>query len=136
MIMTRLVKGAKTTFGWCIVCDDFSIIIPPKAWQRYGFVAGEEAVFIPGSKKSGGFSISSPELMAEARKKMGGAGLHEIGKATFGDGRVLLPPEINFQPGDWLLTVLGSCYGLGFISQGPIFQEAVENGILEVFMQE
>jgi hypothetical protein len=132
--MTRLVKGAKTTFGWCIVDDDRSIIIPPDAWQRYGFVTGEEAVFIPGSKKSGGFAINSMKLMAEAKTKTGGAGLHEIGTSIFEDGRVMLPPEVNFQPGDWLLTVLGSCYGLGFISQGPIYQEAAENGILEVFM--
>lgn len=134
--MTYLVKGAKTTFGWCIVCDDRTIIIPPAAWRRYGFVAGEKAVFIPGSKKSGGFAISSPKLMAEARKKMNGAGLHEIGKNEFENGRVALPPEVTFQPGDWLLTVLGSCYGLGFVSQGPIYQEAAQNGILEVFMQE
>ena len=35
--MTKLVKGAKTTFGWSIVSEDRSVMIPPDAWKEYGF---------------------------------------------------------------------------------------------------
>lgn len=134
--MTKLVKGAKTTFGWSIVSEDRSVMIPPDAWKEYGFRDGEIAVFIPGSKRSGGFGISTTKLVAEAREKMNGAGLHELGQSIFDDSWVVLPPEVDAQPDDWLLTVLGSCYGLGFVARGPIFREAAKNGILEVFVKE
>ena len=61
--MTRLVKGAKETFGWVVVGADREVVIPPEAWNRYGFQAGEEAVFIPGSRKSGGFAITTQKLL-------------------------------------------------------------------------
>ena len=84
--MPRLVKGAKWTFGWVVVGPEREIVIPPEAWDEYGFPAGDEAIFTPGSLKSGGFGISMLALIAEARGKMGGAGLHELGRSRFGDG--------------------------------------------------
>jgi hypothetical protein len=74
--------------------------------------------------------------MAEARGKMGGADLHELGRSRFGDGRVVVPPEVDAKPGDWLLTVRGSRYGLGFIARGPIYEEASKHTELEVFERE
>ncbi len=49
--MTRLVKGAKETFGWVIVGVDRELVIPPKARERYRFYAEEEVVFIAGSER-------------------------------------------------------------------------------------
>jgi hypothetical protein len=128
-----LVKGAKWTFGWVVVGPDRQIAIPPEAWDEYGFQAGGEAIFTPGSRKSGGCSISMPALMAEASGKMGRAGLRELGRSWFGDGRVTVPPEVDAKPGDRLLTVRGSCYGLGFVARGPIYEEALKHPELEVF---
>ena len=62
--MPRLVKGGKWTYGWVVIGPEGEITIPPEAWREFGFQAGDEAVFIPGSRRSGGFAISTPELMA------------------------------------------------------------------------
>ena len=132
--MPRLVKGAKWTFGWAVVGPGREIGIPPEAWDEYGFQAGDEAIFTPGSRKSGGFGISTPVLMAEANAKLGRAGLHELGRSQFGNGRAVVPSGVGVKPGDQLLTVRGSCYGLGFIARGPIYEEALKHPDLEVFI--
>ena len=131
--MPRLVKGAKWTFGWVLVGPEREIVIPPEAWDEYGFQAGDGAIFTPGSRKSGGFGISTSALMAEASGKMGGADLCELGRSRFGDGGVSVPPEVNVKPGDRLLTVRGSGYGLGFVARGPIYEEALKHSELKVF---
>jgi hypothetical protein len=131
--MPRLVKGAKWTFGWAVVGAGREIVIPPEAWDEYGFRTGGEAIFTPGSRKSGGFGVSTSALMAEAREKMGGVGLHALGRSRFGDGRVIVPPEVDVNPGGRLLTVRGSGYGLGFVARGPIYEEALKHPELEVF---
>ncbi|MFL7792746.1 MAG: hypothetical protein AB8I69_11445 [Anaerolineae bacterium] len=132
--MPRLVKGAKWTFGWVVVGPDREIAIPPEAWDEYGFRAGSRAIFTPGSRKSGGFGIGTSALVAEASGRMGGAGLREVGRSRFGNGRVVVPPEVSVKSGDRLLTVRGSCYGLGFIARGPIYEEALKHPELEVFI--
>jgi hypothetical protein len=134
--MPRLVKGAKWTFGWVVVGPDRGITIPPQAWREYGFQAGDEAIFMPGSLKSGGCAISTPALMAEASGKMGGAGLRELGRSRFGDGVVVVPPQVDVKAGHWLLAVRGSCYGLGFVARGTIYREALNHSELEVFERE
>ncbi|MBN1438046.1 MAG: hypothetical protein JW929_01445 [Anaerolineales bacterium] len=131
--MPRLVKGAKWTFGWVVVGADLEIVLPPDAWQEYGFQPGKEAIFSRGSRTSGGFSISTKERKEESARKMGGSGICELGRRRFGEGKVVLPPETRVKAGDRLLTVRGSCYGLGFIARGPIYQEASRHPELEVF---
>jgi hypothetical protein len=131
--MPRLVKGAKWTYGWVVVGPEREIVIPPEAWDEYGFQAGDGAIFTPGSRRSGGFGISTSALMAEASGKMGGADLCELGRSRFGDGGVSVPPEVNVKPGDRLLAVRGSGYGLGFVARGPIYEEALKHSELEVF---
>ena len=131
--MPRLVKGAKWTYGWVIVGAEREITIPPKAWRRFGFQTGEEAIFVPGSRTSGGFAISTLQLTAEGDAKRGGASLRELGRSLFGDGNVVIPPEIPVMPEMQLLAVLGSCYGLGFVARGPIYEEASRHPELEVF---
>jgi hypothetical protein len=131
--MPRLVKGAKWTFGWVVVTPEREIVIPPEAWDEYGFRASDEAIFAPGSCKSGGFAISTPAWMVEAGRKMGGAGLRELGRSRFGDGWVSVPPEVDVSLGARLLTVRGSRYGLGFVARGPIYKEALKHPELQVF---
>jgi hypothetical protein len=54
----------------------------------------------------------------------------------FGNESVVIPPEIPVAPEARLLAVLGSCYGLGFVARGPIYEEAMRHPELEVFRGE
>ena len=128
----RLVKGAKETFGWVVIGTDRKIAIPPRAWKRYGFKVGEEAIFIPGSRKSGGFALTNRDLLAELDTPIAEGRI--LGTAHFTPQReVRLPVSIPRGPGDRLLTAFGSGHALGFISRGPIYQEALQHTHLEVF---
>ncbi len=131
--MPQLVKGGKWVFGWIVVRSESEITIPPEAWREYGFQARDEAIFTSGSRRSGGFGISRPGLMAEVREKMAGGGLQELGRGQFETGRVMAPPEVGVKPGDRLLTVRGSRYSLGFVVRGPIYDEALKHTTIEVF---
>lgn len=131
--MPRLVRGAKWTYGWVVVGPGGGVTIPPPAWREFGFRAGDPAIFTPGSAKSGGFAISTSALSARACERMGGAGLRELGRGRFDAGWVALPPQLGFRPGDMLLTVRGSCYGLGFVAHGPIYEEALRHPELEIY---
>jgi hypothetical protein len=109
------------------------VTIPPEAWREFGFRAGDEAIFTPGSRKSGGFAISTSELLEEFSERLGGGTLRVLARGRFGDGQVTMPPEVGVQPGDLLLAVRGSRYGLGFVAQGPIYEEALKHLELELF---
>jgi hypothetical protein len=132
--MPRLVKGGKWTYGWVVIEPDEEITIPPEAWREFGFHAGDEAIFTPGSRRSGGFAISRPELMEKVSERLEGATMRVLARGRFTeDGKVTVPPEVGVKPGDKLLTVRGSRYGLGFVAQGPIYEEALKHLELEVF---
>lgn len=63
--MPRLVKGGKWVYGWVIVGPQGELRIPPEAGDEYGFQSGEEVVFLPGSRSSGGFGLSTPRLLEQ-----------------------------------------------------------------------
>lgn len=134
--MPRLAKGGKWTYGWVIVGAERRIVIPPAACRKYNFQAGEAAIFVAGSRTSGGFAISTLHLTAESDAKRGGVGLRELGRGLFGNESVVIPAEVQVVPGTRLLAVLGSCYGLGFVARGPIYEEAMRHPELEVFRGE
>ena len=134
--MVRLVKGAKWTYGWVLVNAGREIPIPPAAWQAYGFQTGLEAVFVRGSRTSGGFALCTDALAVAARAPMGDAGLPEIGRSQFGDMQVRLPPQVELGPGGRLLAVHGSCYGLSFVTRGRIYEEAYGHPEVRVFQLE
>jgi hypothetical protein len=121
----RLVKGAKWAFGLVVVGPGRELTIPEEAWREYRFQAGGEALLTPGSRRSGGFAISTPALMAQASERMGGGTLRVLARGCFGEGQLVLPPEVDAAPGDLLLAVRGSCYGLGFVARGPVHEEAL-----------
>ena len=77
--MPRLVKGGKWTYGWVIVGAERRITVPPQAWHKYGFQAGEVAVFVAGSRTSGGFAISTLQLTVERDAKRGWRGFARTG---------------------------------------------------------
>jgi hypothetical protein len=130
--MTRLVKGAKETFGWVVVGPGRELLIPPKAWARYGFQAGEQGVFMKASRRSGGFALTTLRLLQTS--SLPHTGERILGREQFTkEGEISIPYDIPIQPGDRLLTVFGSGFALGFITQGPIFEEAYKHPELEVF---
>jgi len=134
--MPRLVKGGKWVYGWVIIGPEGEITIPPQAWSEFGFHAGDETIFTPGSRRSGGFAISTSELMAEVSERLEGATIRVLARGSFAEGgRVTVPPEVGAKPGDRLLAVRGSRYGLGFLAQGPIYEEALKHPELEVFQE-
>ena len=125
--MPRLVKGGKWVYGWVIPGAGGNITIPPAARVDYRFRAGDELVFLPGSRRSGGFGLSSPQLITNAFGGRGTMG-QELGKTTIdGEGQVEMPPKLEVVPGSKLLAVRGSRYALGFVSRGPIYEEALKH---------
>ena len=132
--MPQLVKGGKWAYGWVIAGPSRELTVPPDAWREYCFRAGEEALFVRGSRRSGGFAVCTTASMAQASERLGGATLAVLGRGRFeADGRVWVPPEVDVRPGDRLLAVRGSRYGLGFVARGPIYEEALRHPELECF---
>jgi len=126
--MPQLVKGGKWVFGWVIVGSGGEITIPPEAYREYGFRAGDEVVFLKGSRHSGGFGIGRADhIPILLRKRTLGQGKVD------GSGRVIAPPDVGVQPGDRLLAVRGSGYALGLLARGPIYEEAMQHPELETF---
>jgi hypothetical protein len=126
----RLVKGAKETFGWVTVQQNRAITIPLAAWERYGFRAGEQALFLRGSRTSGGFGISTRRLLAGA--VIADTEQRILGYGVFSPERKIYVPEgLHLEPGSRLLTAFGSGLALGLISKGPIYKEALRHPELE-----
>ena len=153
--MPQLVKGGKNTYGWSKVNESGRIAIPPDAYEEYNFKTEKYAYLLSGSKKSGGFGLTT---------------LNALRNSFFSDILIdhpeLLNPELKFRKhikhrsrifcivpfekmsitlpldvldlygitkGNRLLTVRGSCIALGFIVRGPIVEEALRHPGLEVY---
>jgi len=129
--MPQLVKGGKWVYGWVIVGRGRELPIPPDAWYEYGFCVGDVVMFVPGSQRSGGFALCHARLLAGAAVRLQKRALAQGCIAE--PGMVSLPPEVAVRPGDCLLAVRGSGRGLGFVAQGPIFQEALGHPELVCF---
>jgi hypothetical protein len=153
--MPQLVKGGKHTFGWSIVSETGDIAIPPDSYAEYGFVEGETALVMSGSRTSGGLVLSRLETfmkssIAGVLKEHGELAGHripegetvKIGPRFFcwvqiRDMRFSLPlntlEKYGIAKGSALLTVRGSNVGLTFIVKGPIIEEAKKHHELETF---
>lgn len=109
--------------------------IPPGAWERYGFHIGDEAFFVKGSRKSGGFGLNNRKMLAGFSHLMSDD--RTLGYGVFKKGmKADIPDSIPIDPGDQLLTVFGSRNALGFITRGLIYKEALKHLELEVFKDE
>jgi hypothetical protein len=149
--MPQLVKGGKHTFGWSIVSETGDIAIPSDAYAEYGFVEGETAIVMSGSRRSGGFVLSRLETFMNSpiSSVLKGHGEFSEGqtikigarflcRVNIGDNRFSLPPSTleyyGIEKGSALLTVRGSNVGLGFIVKGPIIEEAKRHHELKTFL--
>lgn len=61
--MPQLVKGGKYVFGWSKVNSEGKITIPQEAFDEYQFKSGTKAFLLPGSKRSGGFVLTTIHLL-------------------------------------------------------------------------
>lgn len=62
--MPQLVRGGKYAYGRSGVSNQGKIVIPYEATAEYSFLNYGKVVLLPGSKRSGGFSVTSVELLA------------------------------------------------------------------------
>jgi hypothetical protein len=153
--MPQLVKGGKNTFGWSIVSEQGDIAIPPDAYAEYGFVEGETALVMSGSRKSGGLVLSRLETFMQSSiagvlAEHGDLADHRIPegetvkigprfycRVQIKDMRFSVPlntlEKYGIAKGSALLTVRGSNVGLTFIVKGPIIEEARKHPELETF---
>jgi hypothetical protein len=132
--MPQRVKGGKWVFGWVIVGPRREMRIPPAAWDEYGFQSGDEVMFIAGSRRSGGFGLSHARLLAEVAAPLQ---VRALARGCVDEsGRVVVPSTMGVQPGDRLLAVRGSGRALGFVAQGPIYEEALTHPELACFGEE
>ncbi len=131
--MPQLIKGGKWVFGWAIVRNGGVLAIPPDAWQRYGFTAGQRVIFIRGSRRSGGFAVAPESRWPPAFGPVDTSPrVIGIGKAR-ADHTIIIPKQVGCEPGQRLLAVFGSGRALGFVTRGPILQEARNHPELETF---
>lgn len=154
--MPQLVKGGKYAYAWSKVNNQGKIIIPREALTEYKLLTWNKVVLVPGSKRSGGFGVTSVELIEKSA-------LHSIldehpqlskfqinegeaidikGKTLCWvkmnkDGSIIVPvktlKKYGIRPNDRLLSVRGSCLALGFIVKGPIVNEAQKHLNIEVY---
>ena len=112
--MPRLSKGGKWVYRWVVVGPQREIAIPSEAYREYGFQAGDPVIFLPGSRRSGGFSVGRRVRLEQAAV---------LQKRALGQGRiessnqVSVPPEADVQPGERLLAVRGSGYAMLFLAR-------------------
>ena len=132
--MPQLVKGGKWVFGWVIVGPRGELAIPPAAWDEYQFQIGDEVMFLPASRRSGGFSLSHARLLDGTVAPLQARALAQGHVDEL--GRVTAPAAVGIQPGDRLLAVRGSGRALGFVAQGPIYEEALRHPELACFGEE
>jgi bifunctional DNA-binding transcriptional regulator/antitoxin component of YhaV-PrlF toxin-antitoxin module len=154
--MPQLVKGGKHTYGWSIVSQAGRIAVPQEAMQEYGFRKYDKVILMSGSRRSGGFAMTTPSLLAgsplsavlDGYSRLRTFQMREATVVKAGGrsycwtaideaGYITLPldtlREYQILPGDRLLTVRGSSLALGFVVTGPIVDEAVTHPELEVF---
>jgi hypothetical protein len=103
-------------------------------WDEYGFQIGDEVNFLPGSRRSGGFGLTSARLLAGAA---GPLQVRSLAQARVDRCcHVVTPAAVGILPGERLLVVRGSGRALGFLARGPIYQEAVGHSDLPCFSPE
>ena len=154
--MPQLVKGGKYIFGWSTMRKDGKIKIPDEAFAEYDFERDNKVILIPGSKRSGGFGVSSLRLLKDTAI---GNGLKnspelmnfQISEGDFihlknrsfcwvsllDNGYVKIPDNVlttyNVEKGKNLLVGRGSGLVAGFIAKGPIYEEALKHQEIQIY---
>jgi bifunctional DNA-binding transcriptional regulator/antitoxin component of YhaV-PrlF toxin-antitoxin module len=153
--MPQLVKGGKHTYGWTQVGELGQILLPPEAVEEYGFKHSMKLLILPGSKKSGGFSVASQASFSrtplaavlQTHPDLGNFQLPEgaivdyqgrlFSWVEMRDSVIQVPAETlqryGVYIGDRLLVIRGSDLGPAFAVRGLIIEEAKKHQGLAVF---
>ncbi|KAF5059013.1 MAG: hypothetical protein KO318_02685 [Methanobacterium sp.] len=145
--MPQIAKGGKFVFGWSQVGEDGCIQIPEEVMLEYQLFKEDKVMLISGSKSSGGFVVSTLNLLNQSIMK----GLIEDypefedyslpeGKPVKWKGRyycwaginqqgiIKLSPEtagcFDIEENDKLLSIRGSNIGFVLAVKGPIIEAA------------
>ena len=152
--MPQIVKGGKYVYGWSKVGEKGKIVIPPEALREYDLMS-ENVILMPGSKRSGGFGLTTATLLKNsplgsifedapqlAEFKTGEGEILEINGNPYcwvklHDGCITVPPKTlrryGVNPGSYILSVRGSNLALGFPVRGPIIEEAKTHKEIALF---
>jgi len=152
----RLVKGGKHAYGWSEVGTAGNIVVPDEALEEYNLKTPCKAILLPGSKRSGGFALTTVDLLKNSRlsaildgnPRLAGFQLREGETITVAgkpscwvklstNGCIVVPletlKEYRVNPGDLLLSVRGSRFALAFCVKGPLIDEAKKHSSLTLF---
>ncbi|MEJ2249316.1 MAG: hypothetical protein P8Y97_06605 [Candidatus Lokiarchaeota archaeon] len=156
--MPQLVKGGKFVFGWSKVHPDGRIRIPDDALKEYDLSDEEKVILMSGSKKSGGFGITTIERLKNSKlndlivkflQKEDNKEYNLNSLVILNKNRMLAWAEIKpggflkvkekilksygVSIGDELLSVRGSSLALGIIIKGSIYDEAKKHHNIQRF---
>ena len=155
-IMPQLVKGGKYVYGWSKVSARGKIAVPDETKEEYNLATCDKVILMPGSKRSGGFGLTTKELLKNSRlsvildscprlaefQESEGRAVEINGKPCCWvklskDGTITVPLETletyGINSGDRLLVVRGSNVALGFPVRDPIIDEAKKHADIEIF---
>lgn len=65
--MPQLRHQGKYVYGWSIVRDDNTLILPPDVMKEYGLEANSDIILFSSSKTSGGFCISKFKTLKDSK---------------------------------------------------------------------
>lgn len=123
--------GAKEVYGICLIKEDLSIRIPPKACNRYKINRNDRALLITGRKNESGFGFIKEETAQETVFKKFLTQLKQCNSIYWKNERayalieimnyqiVMTPPILNaFHLGelDQLLAIKSTTVSIGFVS--------------------
>lgn len=149
-------KGGKYVYGWSKVTGDGKVVVPNEALTEYNFETPSKVIVMPGSKRSGGFALTTPSKLQNSRlsvildkePRLAGFQLREGETVTIdgkpycwvklkGKGTFTVPletlKEYGVTSGGLLLSVRGSGLALAFCVKGPLIDEAKKHSGLTVF---
>ncbi len=154
--MPQLVKGGKHVYAWSKVNNNGRIVIPNEAITEYNLLTCDKVILMPGSKRSGGFAVTSVEALKKSALRVILDGHPQLADFQITEGTTI---EIKGRPycwikmnkngsitvpletlkkygvnlGDKLLSVRGSGVALGFIVKGPIIDEAKKHADIKMY---
>jgi len=149
------VKGGKHAYGWSEVNVTGKVAVPDEALAEYNLVVPCKVILLSGSKRSGGFAITTLSLLKNSvlsrpldeNPKLTSFQLPEGEAITVAgkpycwvtlntNGCITVPlktlKRYGVNAGDRLLSVRGSCFALAFCVKGPIIEEAKKHSNLIV----
>jgi bifunctional DNA-binding transcriptional regulator/antitoxin component of YhaV-PrlF toxin-antitoxin module len=152
----QLVKGGKHVYAWSKVSANGRIVIPNEAITEYNLLTFDNVILMPGSKRSGGFGLTSVDLLKSSALRVILDGRPQLSKLQIAegkaieikgktycwvkmnkDGSIVVPvrtlKNYGVNLGDKLLSVRGSRFALGFIVKGPIIDEAKKHVNIEMY---